>query len=143
MKILHLSDFHIRKENRSTYDELCKNINDAIGKASKKYEFELNPEIVLVTGDFTETGNADEYKWFKEGFLKLLQLSGFNKVKYVMLVPGNHDFSWDLIETRSDGYVSMCRELEKGLSHIDKENIQKKADNNLLESKKFICLRSQ
>ncbi len=133
MKILHLSDFHIRKENRSTYDELCKSINDAIGKASKKYEFELNPEIVLVTGDFTETGNADEYKWFKEGFLKLLQLSEFKEVKYVMLVPGNHDFSWDLIETRSDGYVSMCKELEKGLSRIDKENIQKKADSNLIK----------
>ena len=54
MNILHLSDFHIRKENRSEYDELCKNINDAIGKASMKYKLALNPEIVLVTGDFTE-----------------------------------------------------------------------------------------
>lgn len=133
MKILHLSDFHIRKENRFKYDELCKNINDAIGKASKKYEFELNPEIVLATGDFTETGNADEYKWFKEGFLKLLQLSNFNKVKYVMLVPGNHDFSWSLIETRSDSYVNMCKEIERGLSYIDKENIQEEADSNLIK----------
>ena len=74
INILHLSDFHIRKENRSAYNDLCKNINDAIGKASTKYSQKLNPEIVLVTGDFTETGNGDEYKWFKDGFLKLLQL---------------------------------------------------------------------
>ncbi len=133
MNILHLSDFHIRKENRSEYDELCKNINDAIGKASMKYKLALNPEIVLVTGDFTETGNTDEYKWFKEGFSRLLQLSCFDNVKYVMLVPGNHDFSWSLVETRAVNYVNMCKELERGLSNINEEHLQEAADSNLIK----------
>ena len=133
MNILHLSDFHIRKENRFEYDELCKNINDAIDKASKKYGLTLTPNIVLVTGDFTETGNADEYKWFKEGFSKLLQLSCFNNVEHVMLVPGNHDFSWNLEETRADNYVNMCKDIEKGLSFVDNENLQRVADSNLIK----------
>ena len=133
MKILHLSDFHIRKENRFEYDELCKNINDAIGKANKKYDLDLNPNIVLVTGDFTETGNADEYKWFKEGFSKLLQLSCFSNVEYVLLVPGNHDFSWSLEETRADNYVNMCKELEKGLSVVADEDLQRVANDNLIK----------
>ncbi len=133
MNILHLSDFHIRKENRSEYDELCKNINDAIGNAGKKYKMELNPQIVLVTGDFTETGNTDEYKWFREGFSKLLKLSCFSKVEYVMLVPGNHDFSWTLEETRSDNYVNMCKKLEKGLSCVNDEKLQEEANKNLIK----------
>lgn len=133
MNILHLSDFHIRKENRSSYNDLCKNINDAIGKASTKYNQKLDPEIVLVTGDFTETGNGDEYKWFKDGFLKLLQLSYFNNVKYVMLVPGNHDFSWAVEETRADNYINMCKDLEKGLSSVDNQNLQIEANDNLIK----------
>lgn len=133
MNILHLSDFHIRKENRSSYNDLCKNINDAIGKASTKYNQKLDPEIVLVTGDFTETGNGDEYKWFKDGFLKLLQLSHFNNVKYVMLVPGNHDFSWAVEETRADNYINMCKDLEKGLSSVDNQNLQIEANDNLIK----------
>lgn len=133
MNILHLSDFHIRKENRSEYDELCKNINDAIGNTGKKYKMELNPQIVLVTGDFTETGNTDEYKWFREGFSKLLKLSCFSKVEYVMLVPGNHDFSWTLEETRSDNYVNMCKKLEKGLSCVNDEKLQEEANKNLIK----------
>ena len=133
MNILHLSDFHIRKENRSSYNDLCKNINDAIGKASTKYNQKLDPEIVLVTGDFTETGNGDEYKWFKDGFLKLLQLSHFNNVKYVMLVPGNHDFSWAVEETRADNYINMCKDLENGLSSVDNQNLQIEANDNLIK----------
>lgn len=133
INILHLSDFHIRKENRSAYNDLCKNINDAIGKASTKYSQKLNPEIVLVTGDFTETGNGDEYKWFKDGFLKLLQLSHFNNVKYVMLVPGNHDFSWAVEETRADNYINMCKDLEKGLSSVANPNLQIEANDNLIK----------
>lgn len=134
MNILHLSDFHIRRENRLEYEELCKNINDAIEKVSKKYKFTLYPEIVLVTGDFTETGNQDEYKWFREGFSKLLSLSCFEKVKHILLVPGNHDFSWEVEETRADNYISMCKDLEKGLSCVEgDEELQNEANNNLIK----------
>lgn len=133
MNILHLSDFHIRKENRSTYDELCKNINDAIGQASTKYNITLNPEIVLVTGDFTEKGSSDEYKWFREGFTELMKLSCFTNVKYVMLVPGNHDFSWDLEETRAENYENLCKLLEKTLSTVGNKNLQKEANKNLIK----------
>lgn len=134
MNILHLSDLHIRKENRSGQDELYNSINDAIEKAGKEYEVELFPEIVLVTGDFTEKGNADEYKWFKDSFLKMFSLTCFKSVKHVILVPGNHDFSWDVEETRADNYKNMCRDLERNLTKINSnKNLQKEADENLIK----------
>ena len=133
MNILHLSDFHIRKENRSKYAELCKDINDAVGKANKQYEVDLCPDILLVTGDFTETGNQDEYKWFKQGLLELLKLSNFQKVEHIMLVPGNHDFSWDVEETRADNFINMCNEIEKGLSCVEDESLKREAQDNLIK----------
>lgn len=133
MNILHLSDFHIRKENREEYGELCKNINDAIEKANNTYKIALYPEIILVTGDFTETGNQDEYKWFKDGFLNMLKLSCFKDVKHVLLVPGNHDFSWDVVDTRPENYKNVCTKLEKGISKVEDSNLQKEADNNLIK----------
>ena len=133
MNILHLSDFHIQKENHSMYKDLCKNINSAIEKVKKEYKCGLNPEIVLVTGDFTEKGSSDEYKWFREGFADLMKLSCFSDVKYVMFVPGNHDFSWEVEETRAENYENLCRACEKGLSVIDNKVLQEEANRNLIK----------
>ena len=70
VNILHLSDFHISSQNKDKFSALCENINDAL----KNKEIDNYPQVVLVTGDFTEEGNADQFKWFKEGFKGMLSL---------------------------------------------------------------------
>ena len=73
VNILHLSDFHISSQNKDKFSALCENINDAL----KNKEIDNYPQVVLVTGDFTEEGNADQFKWFKEGFKGMLSLAYF------------------------------------------------------------------
>ncbi len=126
MNILHLTDFHINRKNKDDFNELCQNIDDALKKITKY------PDIILATGDFTEKGNQDEYKWFKEGFKKMLTLNSFAQVKHIMLLPGNHDFSWDVEETREESFKYLCMELEKGLSKMN-QPYQSKVDENLVK----------
>lgn len=128
MNILHLSDFHVNKENHNEISELCNNIADSITKLGEG----SYPDMVLVTGDLTEQGNSDEYKWFEEEFEKMLELSPFKKVKYTMFVPGNHDFSWQIEDTRTQSFENLCEKLEKGLSRLD-SNKQEKLDKNLVK----------
>lgn len=128
MNILHLTDFHISKQNHHHFDELCQSIGDAVNDIGK----ESYPDIILVTGDLTEVGNQDEYKWFKEGFKKMLDLEPFHKTRYVMIVPGNHDFSWEVEETRDENFRHLCNEIEMGLSSLDKSN-QNGANKNLVK----------
>lgn len=120
--ILHLTDFHISDANKSDFDELCRNINDAIKKMGEEHY----PQIVLATGDFTETGNQDEFKWFREGFQRMLTLCCFSKVEHIMLLGGNHDYSWSVKETRQENYLSLCAQVEKGLQYSDKVKDNKK-----------------
>lgn len=128
MNILHLTDFHINRQNRKKFDELCQSIGDAI----KSLDKECYPDIILATGDLTETGNQDEYKWFKEGFKKMLLLEPFNKVKHIMIVPGNHDFSWQVEETRDESFRYLCDNIETGLSKLEQTE-QSRADKNLVK----------
>lgn len=118
VNILHLSDFHISSLNRDKLGALCENINDALKEKGPKYY----PQVVLVTGDFTEEGNADQFKWFKKGFQDMLSLACFSHVKHVMLLAGNHDYSWSVKETRQDEYLRLCLDVEKGISKVDINN---------------------
>ena len=129
MNILHLTDFHTSKNNHKQFVELCKNINDAI----KNLGEENYPHVILVTGDLTEVGNQDEYKWFKEGFNEMLQLETFHQHKCIMLIPGNHDFSWQVEETRDESFRQLCSQLEKGLSKLDNADQETKANKNLVK----------
>ena len=129
MNILHLTDFHINKNNRKQFSDLCKNINDAV----KKLGEENYPHIILVTGDLTEEGNQDEYKWFKDGFREMLNLETFCKHKCIMFIPGNHDFSWQVEETRDESFRQLCSQLETGLSKLENAEQEAEANANLVK----------
>ena len=128
MNILHLSDFHINDNNKDNFPSLCQSINVAI----KSKGIEYYPHMLLLTGDFTETGNQDEYRWFENGLDGLLALDAFKKVKHVMLVPGNHDFSWSVKETRQENFLALCKKKESGITKLDNIN-QKKLDSHLIK----------
>jgi len=129
MNILHLTDFHISKDNHKQFGDLCKNINDAI----KELGEESYPHVILVTGDLTEVGNQDEYKWFKDGFKEMIQLETFRQHRCIMLIPGNHDFSWQVEETRDESFRQLCNQLEKGLSQLNNANQEAEASKNLVK----------
>jgi len=71
--IVHLSDMHVGAINFKK--EL---LADAIDKSN-----ELNPDLVIVTGDITENGYYHEFEYAAE-FLDLIESP-------ILVVPGNHD----------------------------------------------------
>jgi 3',5'-cyclic AMP phosphodiesterase CpdA len=71
MKIAHLSDLHFgTEENR-------------ILQALRESLLEINPDLVIVSGDFTQIGSRQEYEKARD-FLSSLSIPSF-------CIPGNHD----------------------------------------------------
>ena len=71
MKIIHLSDLHFGTESEDIVNALASSLNA------------LSPDLVLVSGDFTQVGSEKEYR-SAQVFLSSLECP-------VFCVPGNHD----------------------------------------------------
>jgi predicted phosphodiesterase len=82
---LHLSDFHVGKDNYGQR-QLFKYILD---HAKRRLEKEDPPHCVFLTGDIANSGKSEEYEQFFELFLTPLQ-ELLPEAK-VYSVPGNHD----------------------------------------------------
>lgn len=85
LKIVHISDFHLGSVHydKKLMDMAIKEIN------------EINPEIIIVTGDLTDEGLEPEYRQAKK------ILDSFRCARFV-ITPGNHD-------SRNVGYVHFER----------------------------------
>lgn len=89
---LHLSDFHVGRENYPQIS-MFKKILDEIEKRTKKG---APPDIIFITGDIANKGKDEEYKHFTEGFLEPLLLNILIDFKVdIFAVPGNHDVNRD------------------------------------------------
>lgn len=69
--IVHISDLHFGKVDKKMVDPLFKNLD------------EINPDLIIISGDLTQRASAKEYKEVSE-FLKKLKHPFF-------VIPGNHD----------------------------------------------------
>lgn len=79
MKIMHLSDLHFGTEEDATVNGLKNSIQS------------LSPDLIIISGDFTQVGSAAEYET-AQNFLKDINTPFF-------CVPGNHDIPrYNLIE---------------------------------------------
>jgi 3',5'-cyclic AMP phosphodiesterase CpdA len=70
-KLVHISDLHFGKENKSAAEDLIKDING------------ISPDLVVVSGDLTQRARTNQFKAAK----KYLDRIHFKKI----VTPGNHD----------------------------------------------------
>lgn len=101
VRILHLSDFHF--STRSQWD------SDPILRALARFIAEdiaqnnLYPDLVVITGDLAQSGQRKEYDLARQWLDALWPCLSPDPARplardRLLLVPGNHDVDWDLIE---------------------------------------------
>ncbi len=96
MKILHLSDLHFGTET----DALVNSLSSIIDK--------LSPNLVIISGDFTQIASEEEYI-SAQSFMARLHVP-------VFCVPGNHDISrYNLFERFTDPFKGYKRFIAKDL----------------------------
>jgi 3',5'-cyclic AMP phosphodiesterase CpdA len=98
--ILHLSDLHFGNHNRFAdrdVAKLGKAFFRAVEHARTRAEIPVQVQLVIISGDVTET--ADEVE-FEQAWQFLDALSGEIGLEHTRFVfaPGNHDVSWPLCE---------------------------------------------
>jgi predicted MPP superfamily phosphohydrolase len=104
MRIVHLSDIHLSKEN---YTEFQNNYKDALIKDLKSYHSSIPIDLIVITGDlvdrgghslfeipeFTDKGYISPYDIFNEVFIvPILEKLGITKDRF-LFIPGNHDIN--------------------------------------------------
>ena len=104
INILHLSDVHygIGAYKGPTQDRHQKWIMRGILNTLADNEMvseKWKPDVVLITGDIAFSGQAEEYKKFKECFLKpLLDILKID-ISRVLICPGNHDVDRNVVKS--------------------------------------------
>ncbi len=85
IRILHLSDFHMGKDDYGQ-EVFFPNI---LNHVAERTEEGKGPELVVITGDIAQSGNSSQYVDFCEQFLK--PLKAIIPENSIFIVPGNHD----------------------------------------------------
>lgn len=126
LRILHLSDLHIGSDKQTLQGANLRRVADQIRKRWKE-----GPDFIIVTGDVANTGNPKEYieaeKWFKE-FGNYLNFE--IPSKRLLIVPGNHDFSIPIAQSRrvfinADNQIRKNKSSDSGLADFALSPFQK------------------
>lgn len=86
LRILHLSDLHLKKDNVSqdiVLSSLLKKIEGICNEEDK-------PNILIITGDIAYSGKPEEYNLAKTFIDKACQLCEI-ETERIFIIPGNHD----------------------------------------------------
>jgi 3',5'-cyclic AMP phosphodiesterase CpdA len=97
MLLLHLSDLHFGNKNRFAGDppaELSKAFYDALESAREQTQADSQISLVVITGDIAESGLPSEFRYAYEFLSSLADRLAMRPERFVIL-PGNHDISWD------------------------------------------------
>lgn len=123
MKILQLSDIHACDENEELLSRVC----DSIINALKGYpDGAVEPDVLLITGDYTHTGSLEEYALFRRVFYHKMKNSVLKNTRYTILIPGNHDYPWTKTSgNKEDNYIEFEKELSKTSKIDDPELLAK------------------
>lgn len=109
--IAQISDTHIAARGKKTYGiaPMAENLRGCVRALNK---LDPRPDVVLLTGDITHSGRADEFSHAAE-LLSLLDMP-------VYVIPGNHDdrnrlwahFGGTACPARSGGFIQYVVELD-------------------------------
>lgn len=91
--ILHLSDFHIKSttgENENLYLRVEILAEEWKEKIRKEYNAPEKPDLCLITGDITYSGEIEQYEQ-TINIIKLLENEFKLSREQIFVVPGNHD----------------------------------------------------
>lgn len=98
--LIQLSDLQFGKKHRfETPSKIHEYLAHDILFLSEKYQFV--PIYLILTGDITETGHADEFLDASLSIENLCNLISLDKTS-VLAVPGNHDINWPLSKVANE-----------------------------------------
>ncbi|WP_256244681.1 metallophosphoesterase [Pseudomonas sp. PH1b] len=90
MNWLHLSDFHFGK-NAFQQEFIASKILDHVENFREK---EVEPNLIFITGDISNSGKPEEFEKFNEVVMDpLIRMLGNEFKDRIFVVPGNHDLS--------------------------------------------------
>ncbi len=149
MKILHISDIHMEAESQTSFID---SITEAFNNSSED-GLDLLPDIMLVTGDFTNKGLPREFEKAKEAMQKIKE--NITTINDCLIVPGNHDFLWNEdgktvpIDERYINYRNfknncerdkICRSVSSELPETIEESLEKYLITHLFVKQKTYAL---
>ncbi|HEX3763396.1 MAG TPA: metallophosphoesterase [Kofleriaceae bacterium] len=90
--ILHLSDLHITADAdlASLLQPLCSDLEDSTEGLGR-----FRPDLVVVSGDLTNRATPEEFEAARQFLTQLLERLKLTTERCVV-VPGNHDLSWEV-----------------------------------------------
>jgi WD40 repeat protein/GTPase SAR1 family protein/predicted phosphodiesterase len=90
--VLHLSDLHISADTDVAHllQPLCADLEDRVDGLG-----EHRPDLVMVSGDLTNRATAQEFEVARRFVTELLDRCKLTAERCIV-VPGNHDLSWDV-----------------------------------------------
>lgn len=118
IRYLHLSDFHVGKDR---YAER-KMFRKILSHVQEKKDQDWIPDLIFITGDIANRGQAEEYETFTYEFLAELYNTLGNWEGVIFAVPGNHDVDRseleflareELCRSRSQVFESTASGLQK------------------------------
>ena len=128
IKIVHLSDLHFNKANKSDHFMKLDPLISQIENHGNKEE----DLVIIVSGDVAYSGKKEEYREASRFFKKLrAEASTFFLNAYILFVPGNHDCDFgdekyiferqkiidDILETKTSPTVQNVRYVSKPLNN--------------------------
>lgn len=107
LKFLHLSDLHFVTDDEGTQFDRDKEIREALLR--DLHGDRAHFDAVLISGDITYNGRAEEYKKASEWFDMILHNCGV-PIESLFTIPGNHDVNREYVKRQSimwDAHMSL------------------------------------
>lgn len=120
---LHLSDFHIGKDNYGQI-KLFKYLHEHMRQNKEKG---LIPDAVFITGDIANKGQADEYDIFLKEFIEPLS-EIYESLPHIYMVPGNHDIDREQCEQAAKSLYDILEEAGSKFFDADETGLKKRGE---------------
>lgn len=129
LKIIHISDFHIR--SKFSVDYVLNTMEEALNYRNNEVADDV---LLLITGDLTNSANEGEFNIFKNFIEKVKEnIEKQNKKVYLFFVPGNHDIQLSKKEE------NRTQQIKNAFSE---NNIDDFIENDVIKMKNFFAFSS-